>query len=294
MIKFSADLAAGTMVTRVSELVISIGRGCDNIVVLDDPTVSTTHARLSWTGSAYRIEDMGSTNGILVEGVAISEGWISSSLTCFIGAVRCVLEVCDPCFVCSDESQFLIASSIVTVGRAVENNWVLPYPSVSSHHLNLIQEGEQMFVHNFSAQGTRVSGLMINEAPLAPGDEIQLGEISILYATPPLLNDGFRFEPNQIGGERMAGQFCVVGSLDRDQAEAFEGRLRVASMDSGNTLDIDMSACNKLHPMCLDVLLNVTREFTASNKRLRLIAPSQAVTRAVALANARQQLIIVG
>ena len=294
MIKFSADLPSGTMVTRVSELVISIGRSCDNIVVLNDPTISAFHARLTWSGPAYRIEDIGSANGIWVEDQAISGAWISNSLTFFLGAVRCIVEICDPCFMCNDESQFLIAAPVVTVGRAVDNIWILPHPTVSSHHLSLILDGEQMFVRNFSNQGTRVSGLLINEAPLAHGDEIQIGEILILYSTPLLLDDGFRFEPNQIEGERKGVKFRVVGSLDRNQAEALEAHLRVAGMDGAPTMDLDMSSCIKLHPMCLDVLLDATKKLNASNKRLRLISPSRAVTRAVALANARQELNIVG
>ena len=280
------------MVTRVAELVFSIGRSGENAVVLDDPTVSAEHARITWDGSAYRIEDMASANGVWVNGAAISEGWITGSMTCYLGAVCCVVEVCDPCFICN-ESAFFVATPVVTVGRAANNNWVLPYPAVSSHHLTLILDGEQMFVHNFSGQGTRVSGLLIDEAPLALGDEIQLGEISIFYVTPPLLDDGFRFEPSQIEGERSGGKFRVEGVLDRDQAEALEDRLKIVSMDGVMNLDLDMSHCSKLHPMCLDVLLDVAKKLTASNKRLRLISPSRPVIRAVALANARQHLTLV-
>ena len=292
MLKISADLPSGAMVTRVSELVISIGRSCENVVVLDDPTVSASHARITWNGSAYRIEDLGSANGVWVEGAEISEGWFTVAMTCYLGAVCCTVEVCDPCFLCN-ESPFLIATPVVTVGRAASNNWVLPYPAVSSYHLSLILDGGQMFVHNFSAQGTLVSGLLIDEAPLAPGDEIQLGEISIFYTSPPLLDEGFRFDLSDINGGASGKQFRVVGALDRDQAVAFDERLKILSIDDVKTLDLDMSACSKLHPMCLDVLLNAAKKFTASNKRLRLISPSRAVSRAVALANARQYLTLV-
>ncbi|MBV5332083.1 FHA domain-containing protein [bacterium] len=74
MIKFSADLPAGTTVSRVSELVVSVGRSTANRVVLNDPTVSSTHARISWIGSAYRLEDLGSANGIWIDGKAILDG----------------------------------------------------------------------------------------------------------------------------------------------------------------------------------------------------------------------------
>jgi pSer/pThr/pTyr-binding forkhead associated (FHA) protein/ABC-type transporter Mla MlaB component len=294
MIQFSADLPAGTTVRRVSELVISIGRNAANLVVLNDPTVSSSHARVSWTGSAYRLEDLGSANGIFVDGKALSEAMISCSLTFFLGTVRCLLEVCDACFVSNHESRFLMATPSVTVGRAGDNNWVLADPSVSSHHLRLFQEGEQVFVQNISHHGTRVGGLWVDEASIACGDVIQLGEATIRYARPPLLEEGFSFEPGLVDGVRSAGLFCVSGSLGRDQAGELAERLQAACTKGGKFVDLEMSACRKLHPLCLDVLLDATRSFPSAGKKLRLLAPSQAVTRAMALANAGQRLLVVG
>lgn len=46
----------------------TIGRANDNDVVLDDPTVSNHHARLSWSGSALLVEDLSSANGTFVDG----------------------------------------------------------------------------------------------------------------------------------------------------------------------------------------------------------------------------------
>ena len=213
MIKFSADLSSGTTVKRVSELVVSVGRSAANLIVLNDPTVSSTHARISWTGSAYRIEDLGSANGIWLRENAISEAMIAGALAFSLGAVYCVVEVCDPCFISNDGSRFLMATPAITVGRAGDNNWVLACPSVSSHHLRLFQEGEQMFVQNLSDHGTRVGGLLIDVAPIASGDVIQLGDANILYAHPPLLEDGFSFEPDITDGTRSAALYRVRGSL---------------------------------------------------------------------------------
>ncbi|MBV5332084.1 FHA domain-containing protein [bacterium] len=161
-----------------------------------------------------------------------------------------------------------MATPSISVGRASDNNWLLAYPSVSAHHLRLFQEGEQMFVQNLSDHGTRVGGLLVDEASIAYGDVIQLGEATILYAHPPLLEEGFSFELAE--------------------------RLRSVAKNAGKSVDLEMSACRKLHPMCLDVLLEATQSFAAAGKKLKLIAPSQAVTRAVALANAGQSLLVVG
>jgi pSer/pThr/pTyr-binding forkhead associated (FHA) protein/anti-anti-sigma regulatory factor len=293
MIKVSAELPSGMMVVRVPELVMSIGRSRENVVVLNEPTVSSVHARLSWSGSRYRIEDLGSANGLWVDGVAVAEASVCDSLTFFLGAVRCVLEVSDPCFICNDNSRFLMAMPTITVGRAGDNNWVLACPSVSSHHLRLIQEGGQMFVQNLSEQGTRVGGLPITYAPIASGEVIQLGSASILYNLPPVLDEGFTLVPCASTGGGLAERFSVSGSLGREQASELADCLGQLLSKGRQSLALDMSSCTRLHPLCLDVLLAVAQTCAGVGGSLRLIAPSPAVARAVALANAGQRLTLV-
>lgn len=46
----------------------SLGAGSENDIVLGDPYVSGRHARLTWDGSAWWIEDLGSSNGTLLDG----------------------------------------------------------------------------------------------------------------------------------------------------------------------------------------------------------------------------------
>src|SRR5688572_12109731 len=45
----------------------TIGRSPDCDVVLDHPTVSSHHARLSWTGATLLVEDLASANGTFVD-----------------------------------------------------------------------------------------------------------------------------------------------------------------------------------------------------------------------------------
>lgn len=49
----------------------TIGRAAGNDVVLDDPTVSNHHARLSWAGTALLVEDLSSANGTFVDGARV-------------------------------------------------------------------------------------------------------------------------------------------------------------------------------------------------------------------------------
>lgn len=49
-----------------------VGRGSDSDVKLDDPNISRRHARFSFHGGDWYVEDLGSTNGTLLHGAALS------------------------------------------------------------------------------------------------------------------------------------------------------------------------------------------------------------------------------
>jgi len=50
----------------------TIGRGKDNTIVIDDPFVSTKHARIILKNNSYFLEDRGSTNGTILNGEQLS------------------------------------------------------------------------------------------------------------------------------------------------------------------------------------------------------------------------------
>ena len=59
---------------RIPLLALSrVGRSQENEVVLNDTFVSTQHARLSWNGRGWIVEDLGSTNGTRVNGKPVKK-----------------------------------------------------------------------------------------------------------------------------------------------------------------------------------------------------------------------------
>jgi predicted component of type VI protein secretion system len=52
---------------------ITIGRGPDNTIIVNDPSVSMHHAQLLLEGDTYRLKDLDSTNGIRVNGKPVTE-----------------------------------------------------------------------------------------------------------------------------------------------------------------------------------------------------------------------------
>jgi pSer/pThr/pTyr-binding forkhead associated (FHA) protein len=65
--------AQGKVAYEFAEDSITIGRAPDNMIVIDDPSVSNRHATMELAGETYRLKDLDSTNGTKVNGVPITE-----------------------------------------------------------------------------------------------------------------------------------------------------------------------------------------------------------------------------
>ena len=76
---WAIDIEKGTRSLRglhvdiLGPVVIGRGRSPSSDVVIDEPYVSSTHARLALQGPALVLEDLGSTNGTLVNGHVIEQ-----------------------------------------------------------------------------------------------------------------------------------------------------------------------------------------------------------------------------
>jgi pSer/pThr/pTyr-binding forkhead associated (FHA) protein len=61
----------GTAVT-LSSLPVTIGRASDSTIVVSDDYASNKHARLVPDGSGWKLEDLGSTNGTVLDGTRVT------------------------------------------------------------------------------------------------------------------------------------------------------------------------------------------------------------------------------
>ena len=59
------------------EQVTTLGRAADNALVLPDPLISRHHARLTYRGGSWMVEDLGGRNGTWVNEQAVDGGSIS-------------------------------------------------------------------------------------------------------------------------------------------------------------------------------------------------------------------------
>lgn len=75
-------------------VVTHIGRAQNNAVVLDDGFTSNQHALITWRGQQWWLEDLGSRNGTLLNGVSLEEtAVVANGDLITIGTVQFELEL---------------------------------------------------------------------------------------------------------------------------------------------------------------------------------------------------------
>ncbi len=73
MPKLSIALEDSKPIHELSDERITIGRALDNLIQIDDPSVSGRHAQLTLVGERHQLKDLDSTNGTRVNGESVTE-----------------------------------------------------------------------------------------------------------------------------------------------------------------------------------------------------------------------------
>ena len=170
---------------------VTIGSRPDCDLVVNIPSVSGHHCRLTRDGTGFVLEDLNSTNETFVNGERIR------------GAVRVSLKVTDTIHLVSLKvtdtihlgSHALFAEPLLSLidrqpvpaisfrgaemvtGRIPGCDQVIDLPMISSRHARLFREGDRILIEDLcSSNGTFVNGTRV-EGPvvLNSGDEVGLG-----------------------------------------------------------------------------------------------------------------------
>ncbi len=80
----------GTKAFRITSARTTIGRGADNRLVLNDAEVSTRHAEIIASPAGFLLRDLGSANGITLNGRPVTEAYLNVGDEIGIGTTRLV------------------------------------------------------------------------------------------------------------------------------------------------------------------------------------------------------------
>ncbi len=93
MNKLRITLPDGTPATHdLGEDRVSVGRLPDNDLQIEDDSVSSHHAEITYDGSAHQLKDLGSTNGTFVNGKQVTEATLVASDQVRFGQIDCAFE----------------------------------------------------------------------------------------------------------------------------------------------------------------------------------------------------------
>ncbi len=81
---------------EVGKRVVVLGRSQDCDIQLADPNVSRRHAELRQENGSFRIVDLGSTNGIEVNGRRLRQATLEDGDTIVLGSTEVVFERAEP------------------------------------------------------------------------------------------------------------------------------------------------------------------------------------------------------
>ena len=204
--------------------VTTIGRSSENSLVLEDPSVSRYHARITQQGSDYYLEDAGSTAGTFLEGVQIQQrAKLNQGGVIRLGDTELAFEA--PSQPASDTTQvssglrsggetmvlgheksaawllvqkgkqagqsFVLREQTTDIGRSDESSIRLDDAEVSLNHALITKAEEGFLLYDAgSSSGTRLNDQMLTGISLKDGSTISIGssqlEFSVVEGGAPL------------------------------------------------------------------------------------------------------------
>lgn len=186
-----------------------VGRHPDNDLVIDDPTISSAHLELAWTQGALTVTDLGSRNGTFLDGGRLAQGQpavLQPGATIRLHtAIELRVQPPDPAappLIAPDHVRFSsrpspglviqqrdgprqmiplggrFKPSTLRLGRAPDNDIVIPSPVVSGHHAEIAMQGDGQYTITDlgSRNGLLFEGQRIQSKPLRPDDMLTISD----------------------------------------------------------------------------------------------------------------------
>lgn len=197
----------------LTETSATIGRDVSCDIVLDDDAVSRLHARVERTDGGFVLLDLGSSNGVRVNGERTTYRLLVPGDVVHVGASVLRVEGIGDSATASESRraratllnvpmpvvpeddlgprlavhtpdrtwEIQLPSDRLTIGREVDNDVALDEPGVSRYHAVVERRGESYTVRDLnSSNGTWVGSARISRTVLNDGDSFRIGSASVV------------------------------------------------------------------------------------------------------------------
>ncbi len=202
------------------DLQVIIGRDQDVELPLDDTSISRRHARIFFENSGHYVEDLGSVNGISLNGQPVaSRKRLRPGMEITVG--DCLLEYT---FTAEESARFALLGvspevegelyllpkeGESSIGRDKEASIVIDHASLSRKHASIVVDGPTVVIEDQgSGNGTRIGRDKIKRRAAQLGDHIFFGNIEMILTHGSLDHPK---HPHAIATPRWI--FMVIGTV---------------------------------------------------------------------------------
>jgi pSer/pThr/pTyr-binding forkhead associated (FHA) protein/tetratricopeptide (TPR) repeat protein len=219
-----SDDEGKTIIVPLVRDLITVGRQDGNTIRLTERNVSRQHARLSRTENGYRIEDLDSYNGVLLNGTRVEKmsdlkDGDRVGIGDYIIALKAEADtkaaapaaaprasappsgnVSPPARMVmvsapAPGAEFSIAKGQVRIGRLEELDLCISHRSISREHARITQKDGSFDIEDLnSANGVRINGSPIKRGALKSGDIVELGQVRFRFVGP---GESYAFDPSE-------------------------------------------------------------------------------------------------
>jgi ABC-type multidrug transport system ATPase subunit/pSer/pThr/pTyr-binding forkhead associated (FHA) protein len=182
-----------------------VGRHPDNDLVIEDPMISGAHLELAWAQGALTVADLGSRNGTFLDGQRLAQGQPAALQPGSTLRLHTVIELrvqppdpAAPPVIVPDHVRLSsrpgpglviqqrdgplqmipLGAATLRLGRAAENDIVIPSAVVSGHHAEITVQGDGQYTITDlgSRNGLLSEGRRIQSAALRPGAALTISD----------------------------------------------------------------------------------------------------------------------
>ncbi len=163
---------------------VTIGSRPDCDLVVNVPSVSGRHCRLTRDGASFILEDLGSTNGTYLNGERVA-GHVTTRLaasdTLHLGSHALALDQVRILLGPEPVPVVTLKGAEMVIGRTNGCDHVIDLPMISSRHARLFRAADRLLIEDLgSSNGTFVNGHRLDRPiELWPADVIGLGSYTL-------------------------------------------------------------------------------------------------------------------